>query len=165
MPEEEADFLAFLDSTGTVVAYPDHWVKTEAEAEPSLIRSHLAEYNPAQVDLGLEPHTKDVIIENQVKDHERFFYITSIRSCVIGYSRPRFRNGNQLGKSNLAAYLDAYEDNIRQAKPDWFQSWVKQVISWAKKRAKKKCIHQRFYYPATPLVLKLVEEKQIEVVH
>jgi hypothetical protein len=56
-------------------------------------------------------------------------------------------------------------DNIRQPKPKWFLSWVKQVFTWARKYAKKKCIHQEFYYPATPLVLKLVEEKQIEVVH
>jgi hypothetical protein len=165
MPEEEAEFLDFLDSTGTVVAYHEHRVKTEAEITPFPVRSYLAENNPAGVVLGLGPHTADVIINCLEKDKEKFFGVDLMKSCLIGYSRPRFRNGNQLGKSNLAAYLDFLKDGALQPKPDWFLSWVKQVISWAKKRAKKKCVHQGFYYPTTPLVLKLVEEKQIEAVH
>jgi hypothetical protein len=165
MPEEEEAFLDFLEGTGAIVAYPDHWVRSEVEVSPSPLRSYLAAHDPVQLDLGLEAHVEDVTIENQWKSDEQFFYLSTIRSCLIGYSRPCFRNGNQLGQSNLAAYLDFLKDGALQLKPDWFQSWVKQVFTWAKKHAKKKCAHQGFSYPATPLVLKLVEEKQIEVVH
>ncbi|VTS04882.1 hypothetical protein [Tuwongella immobilis] len=164
MPEEEVALLDFLDSTGAVVAYPAHWVKTLEEASPCPVRSYLAEHNPDQVDLGLGTHDADVTIESQEKGREQFFYVTSMQSCLIGYSRPRFRSCNQLGQSNLAAYLDVCKESVLHAKPDWFQSWVKQVFSWAKKRAKKKHVLRGFGYPATPLVLKAIEEKHIEAV-
>lgn len=165
MPEEELAFLDFLDSTGVIVAYPDHWVKTEAEALPTPVRAYLAAHNPSQVFLGLDSGQLDVVVEPKIEGEEKFLSVGLIPSCLIAYSRPCFRSAYHLGKSNLAAYLETYKEGVKHAKPEWFHSWAKQVFSWAKKHAKKKCVHQGFSYPATPLVLKLVEEKRIEAVH
>ncbi len=163
MPEEEAEFLDFLDTTGTVVAYPNHWVRTKVEAAPSPLRSYLAEHNPNLLKLGLGQHSGEELIKSM--DQEQFFGFDLMDACLIAYTRPRFRIGNQLGKSNLAAYLDVSTDNALHPKPKWFQLWVKQVFTWAKKHAQKKCVHQHFSYPATQLVLKLAEEGKIEPTH
>jgi hypothetical protein len=165
MLEEEVEFIDFLETTGTVIAYPDHWVRTEAEVSPQSLRTYLTQHNPLQVLLGLESGKADVVVGNRVQGEEQFFDVDLMSSCLVGYRRPRIRPVNQLGKSNLATYLDFYKGDSPQRKPDWFQDWVKQVFSWAKKRANRKCVHQEFAYPATPLVEKLVEEGQIEVVH
>jgi hypothetical protein len=163
MPEEEAAFLDFLESTGVVVAYPDHWARAEAEASARPLRAYLAESNPGQVLLGLETGKADVVIGTKTKEEDQFYHVELMSSCLIGYRRPRFGNDNLIEQSALAAYLDFFKDHARRAKPEWFRAWVRRVFGWAKRHANQKCVHQGFSYPATPLVRKLVEENVIEI--
>lgn len=158
LPEEEDKFLDFLDSTGIVVAYPDHWVKTRQEADPQPIRPYLAKNDPLTCLLGLDSYKAATGVEIMSQGDEQFFSVPMMDACLIGYSRPRFREGNHLGKSNLAAYLQ-YSDGSK--KPDWFRKWTNQVFRWAKKSAADKQKYHGYFYPATQRVVEEVDKQQI----
>lgn len=158
LPEEEAEFLDFLDSTGIVVAYPNHGVKTPQEADPQPIRVFWAKNAPLRCMLGLDSNKASTVLEFKSQGDEQFYSVSLMNSCVIGYSRPNFRNGNHLGQSNLAAYLQ-YSDGSK--KPDWFWKWTNQVFRWAKKKAADKQEYHGYFYPATQRVVEEVHKKRI----
>jgi hypothetical protein len=162
-PDEETEFLDFLDTTGVVVAYPSHWVQTGTEVLPLPVRAFLLEKQPRQVLLGLERADADAIISPQVDGTRPYLSVDFMSSCLIAYSRAHFEPDGRLGKANLSTYLDFLAGTEIKRKPVWFQSWVKKVFTWARKHANKKCVLHGFEYPATPLVKKLVEEKRIEL--
>jgi len=163
MPDEEPELIEFMGTTGPVVSYPGHWVRTLVEAKPIRIDRFLIQYNSGPALLGQAAHSTEVIIEPAEKDNQQFFSVNLMNSCLIGYNRSQLRGGNRLVQSNLCAYLTIYKNHVECPKPEWFQSWVKRIISWARKRAKAKCTLQGFPYPATPLVAKLAKEREIEL--
>jgi hypothetical protein len=161
LPEEEEEFLDFLLSTGVVVAYPNHWVMTSEETEPQPLRRCLAQSNPKQCLLGLDSDAAHVVVGAKSQENEHFLSVDVLASCLIGYSRPQFRGECKLGQSNLSASL---QYPSAEEKPDWFQSWVKNVFAWIKKRASKKYKHQGYSYPATHLAVQRAEEGRVELV-
>jgi len=74
-----------------------------------------------------------------------------MRSCLIAYNRPLFRNGNELGQSNICAdwrYLE--EDQARVlAKDEDFVKWGKKVFTWVRKATLEEHELNGFPYRAT----------------
>ena len=74
-----------------------------------------------------------------------------MRSCLIAYQRPIFRNGNVLGQSNICAdwrYLE--EDQARLlAKDEDFVKWGKKVFAWVRKATLEEHELNGFPYRAT----------------
>jgi hypothetical protein len=163
LPEEEGDFLDYLESTGPVVACPNHWVSTEAEASPADLRPYLAKYDPDTVKLGLSSHLEEVVIQKITeKDKPVMFSTDLMTSSLVGYTRGRITGAGQLERTILAAYLDLPEEG-GTLKPAWFRRWVKKIFAWVKRRASGTCTLRGFAYPATPQVLKLLDDRKIQL--
>src|SRR5438128_869348 len=154
LPEDEHDFLDFLSSTGEVVAMPDHWVKTKEELEPKPVRSFIREQDPAQLLFGLRHHATQAIIKPEQKNGERWFSVSDMKSCLIGYARGRLRDKNMLGQSNLHAYWDYVDDSTMtlQIKDPEFIKWGKAVLAWIRKVTAERIECHGHQYRATERV-------------
>lgn len=136
LPDEEEVFLRYLESTGIVVAMPDHWVKNKEELFPQPIRKFIAEHNPDQLLFGLEQQLTNLSFEPREHAGERgFMYPDTMKISVLVYSRPKYRDKGKLGESNLAAYwtcLDESRTSIIDKDPE-FVKWGKKVLAWARR--------------------------------
>jgi hypothetical protein len=150
VPDEEQDFLCFLQSTGSVVALPSHAVKTKAELKPERLKDFIEKHDPLQLEFGLPHLLSEADIEQQQFGQELLYKVATMRPCLIGYNRPKFWAG-ELGRSNLSAYWDysnREKSKLIQKSPE-FVKWAKTVFSWARKRACERIALRGCEYPAT----------------
>jgi len=73
--EDEKDFLAYLTTTGNIVAMPDHWVRTKAELAPRPILQYVHEGGLDQFVFGLEHHALAADIEPQEKEGQKYLTV------------------------------------------------------------------------------------------
>jgi hypothetical protein len=165
LPEDEKDFLAFLLTTGNIVAVPSHWVKKREEITPQPIVSYIEKHDPIQLAFGLERYALQAV-EAQVFEGEVLFGVTIMTACLIGYSRGRFRDGNKLTQSNLVAYWDYPSADSTEliAKDPEFVTWAKKVFSWVRKFAPRQVEYNGRPCRATRRVKDAVQKGQIELV-
>jgi hypothetical protein len=166
LPEDEKEFLDFLLTTGKVVAMPDHWVKTTEELAPQSIDRFIQQHNPDQLKFGLERHPLQASVEAREFEGEVLFGVPVMKACVIGYSRGRLRDGNNLTQSNLAAYWDyPNEDATRMVEKDaQFINWAKRVFAWVRKATSERLDCHNHPYRATKRVKNAMQRGQLEVV-
>jgi hypothetical protein len=146
LPEEEAAFIEYLQTTGNVLALPSRWVKTREELSPQPIRAYLETHDPPQISFGLEQHLKDISPEPRIYEGESgFMQPSEMEFCLIGYNRPRFRRNTELGQSNLAAYWQRLDPEARilVEKPPEFVRWGKAVFAWLRRHTPE--WHQKWY--------------------
>jgi hypothetical protein len=165
LPDEEKEFLDFLESTGHVVAIPVHWVKDRADLSPQPIRNFIEKHDPDRLYFGLESQLADVDIQPSEYEGEWGYKGPSgADACLIGYDRPKFRSGTKLVQSNLAAYwtcLDETQSTMVDKTED-FVRWGKKVFGWVRKHTPE--WHGNKGYRATKRVKDSIEEGSIEVV-
>jgi hypothetical protein len=151
LQEDEEDFLAYLTTTGNIVAMPDHWVKTKIELVPRPILDYVHENDPNQFVFGLEHHALAVEIEPREKDGENYLALASMSPCLIMYRRGRLRDGNRLGQSNLAAYWNYPDKDARilVTKDEDFIKWAKRTFAWVRRYTPERIECNRYPYRAT----------------
>ena len=165
MPQDESDFLAFLLSTGNVMAVREQ-AETKAELEPRPFLEYIREVNPNQVFLGLEQYARTASLGIRMVDGNQQFSIASMSACLISYSRGRIRDGDKLTQSNMAAYWDyPNEDTTAMVEKDHeFVKWGKAVFSWVHKSTPVRLRCNSSSYPATRRVRDAVEAGSLELV-
>lgn len=138
-PEEETDFLRFLEGTGYVVALPFDEKKDPQELTSLPIVDFLSQSNPSDLFFALEEHARKLVItsfEKTVDEQSiQVFRVSSIESCVIDYERCQLTNYRKLTPVNFCAYWD-YPDmqlNKMIKKPPEFVAWGKKVMRWIHK--------------------------------
>ena len=163
LPEEEQLFLTYLESTGTVLALPDHWVKKKEDLSPRPIRAFIADHDPDQLLFGLEEHLAQIPVERwEYEGQWGYQGPSAMDSCLIAYHRPKFRDEKKLGQSNLAAYwtsLDESQSAIIDKDPE-FVRWGKRVFAWVRRHTPEQ--HQR--YRTTKRAKEVVENGVVELV-
>lgn len=149
--EDEDDFLAYLATTGNVVAIPDRWVKAREELAPRPIVEYVRQDDPNQFVFGLEDHALAAEIVPQAKDGEEYFTLAYMSPCLIMYRRGRMRDGNKLGQSTIAAYWTYLDSEGRTvlAKDAAFVKWAKKVFAWVRRHTPDRIECNRYPYRAT----------------
>jgi hypothetical protein len=149
--EDEKDFLAYLTTTGNIVAMPDCRVKARAELAPRPISQYVRHVDPNQFAFGLEHHALAADIEPLEKEGETYLTVAYMSPCLISYRRGRMRDGNKLGQSNLAAYWTYPDKEARTllTKDEHFIKWAKKVFAWVRKHTPEQIECNRYPYRAT----------------
>lgn len=148
LPEDEREFLEYLESTGQIVAFPPEGVLTAAEVQPESIRSFIESRDPSGLEFG-PMELQEVPVPMQIGE-ERRFMVTAMRHCVIGYRRGRLYDGT-ITQSNLCAYSSYLADDCSHmvSKRPEFLSWSKKVLRWVRKRTTDKVECNGYSYRAT----------------
>lgn len=164
--EDEEDFLAYLATTGNVVAMPDRWVKAKEELAPQPIVEYVRRNDPNRFVFGLEHHALAATIGPQEKDGEEYLALAYMSPCLIMYRKGRMRDGNKLGQSNIAAYWTYPDDEARTllAKDAAFVMWARRVFAWVRRHTPNRIECNRFSYRATGRAKHAVDLGLIEAV-
>jgi hypothetical protein len=165
LPEEEAHFLNYL-SKWEIYAYPPDAFPSISDVKPSPIQMLIKEQNPSQLDFGLKQFlsVKD-IGDRHLLGGGHAYGSSLMQAHAIGYRRPCFRVGGELGKCNLAAYWkypNAEKTGFIEKNPE-FVKWAKKVFAWGRKWACEKVMLNGYPYSATPKVKELVEQNKLTV--
>ncbi|HVU33810.1 MAG TPA: hypothetical protein VHE61_10270 [Opitutaceae bacterium] len=132
-PDEEQEFIDFLETTGDIVAYTVEWKAKPDDIRPTDLRRIIESANPAQLMVGLR--TGYTLVEKHVFDDRVKFNVTAHRSALLIYQRGRLL-GRQLGQSNLAAYYGVAERPSDEDRS--FHEWCRKVYRWVKERTPQK---------------------------
>src|SRR5260370_41031597 len=103
LPDDDKDFLDFVQTTGTVLALPDRWVKRKEELALQPMVSYFQLHDRGQ--FSLEKHVLQISIDEHETSDGLRFGVPVMEPCVIAYERGRFLNG-KLTLPNLSAYWD-----------------------------------------------------------
>ncbi len=163
-PEEEQQFIEFLNGTGCVVAFPSGPVETESELVPQPLNDYISRYDPDQLLFGLEDFAEKRIVKQVEFEGQPRFCVTSMDSCLVGYRRGNFRDGNKLGQFNLAAYWTRLSDDGKSLvnKDRTFKKWAEKVFSWVREATPE--WHQFKTYRVTRRVKEALLKGEIEII-
>ena len=128
-PEEEYEFIQFLQSTGPIIAFAAEWKETKVAVAPQKLEDFLQAINPSQLMIAQE--NAYVIVETHGFSGRVRYNITAEQSAVITYRRGRLV-GDKLGQSNLAFY-SAVSERPKKA-DELLQLWGKKVFRWVRDR-------------------------------
>ena len=128
-PSDEDDFLEFLGTTGSVVAYSIEWKESPEAVQPIDLFTFVSGSHPSQLMIGLaDGYT---VVEKHVFSGRIRYNVTPDQSAVIVYRRG-LTSEAKLGRSNLAAY---YDISSRSGAADRsFHDWCTKVFGWVRKR-------------------------------
>jgi len=155
VPDDESEFLAFLEGTGLVKAVPASWTETSEELAPERIRSFIERHDLAQLLFG-KGELQDEIISQRFGD-KLLFGVPEIKSCVIGYGRGKLHHGT-VTQSNLSVHWEYAGDDASRliSKKDDFVKWSRRVVNWVRKMTNEKVECNGFSYRATRRVKEAV---------
>ena len=132
LPEEEDDFLRFLERDTRVVALPlEAPDRVAATAPRELIESE----NPARVFLTLRPYLESVRYVSYQTNGRALLGIDAMSSPVLSYSRCLFRRDNELGQGNISFHGQCLvvDGGGLVPKPAELVSWAKRVVARVRK--------------------------------
>jgi hypothetical protein len=166
LQEDEEDFFAYLTATGSIVAMPDHWVRTKEELRPRPILPYVRQDDPSQIVFGLEQYALAADIEPMQKDGENYLALAYMSPCLVSYRRGQTRDGNKLGQSNLAAYWTFPDKEARTllSKDEDFIKWAKKVFAWARRYTPEQIVCNQYPYRATKRAKNVADTGMIEAV-
>jgi hypothetical protein len=138
LPEEEADFLAYLAKTGELWARAVNDDPTQPSYKPPAVAEFLAS-NAGQtagngvvdVYIGFMPDVLNPVLSQGA---ERT-HIDIFASCLIGYRRGEYYVSGELAQSNLYFYRGSFRDGEFIVKPEAFLRWASKILRWARRRA------------------------------
>jgi hypothetical protein len=133
-PEEEEDFIRFLQSSGPVVGVPKGKVKDKSQLNPAPVADLLAR-NPPSVLLGLPNLLREWPI--RVYHDERGESYAVLFTCVpvLTYRRGQLLAPNQLTASHISGdWTVPSEDKSKVVdQPEEFIKWGRKVLAWVRK--------------------------------
>jgi hypothetical protein len=165
LPEDEKDFLSFLQGTGNVLALPDRWVSSREELAPRPIPAFVDQYDPNQLLFGLDSHVTTLRIEEHRVDGAPRFALPHMEPCVIAYGRGRLCDG-KLAQSNLSAYW-SYPSRVGLGlvkKDPEFVAWARHVMGWVRRATPKRLICNGYPYRATSRAANEVAGGRVQLV-
>ena len=131
-PDEEDDFVRFLESTGPVVAFAFEKLRTSAELEPRPMRQLLETTEPEDVLIGLADWTDAVRVHEFEDDDGPYYMMHPSDSPLLEYRRGRVDASGALTSSKLVGQWRAVDPsgNRLVGKRDDFVGWGKKVMRW-----------------------------------
>lgn len=134
LPEEEENFIEFLEKDERVVAFPAESRKPVSELSLE-VPSRLTRGDEPLILLALKPHVSQIKSVEYTQDGSKLFGIDATNSPVIMYERGAFREPGKLGQSVIAAHLEALTEDGKglRRKPDEFCKWAQSVAKWVRR--------------------------------
>jgi hypothetical protein len=162
LPEDEREFLNYLDGTGQIVAMPHSWVRTPAEMAPEDIESFITRLDPSQLYFG--PAELQDEIEAKRFGDEILFGVPAMKASVFHYARGRVRGG-ELALSSLSVYSQYPSDDEARlvSKGDDFIKWSRRILNWVRRKASEKIEYNSYPYRATRRVKNAVSDGALRV--
>jgi hypothetical protein len=151
LPEEEAAFMEFLESSGDVVAIP--WEKV---SDPSLLRPRALSEAISQdlnaILIGLRDTIQNPSINTFHDDGKESYAILARDLPMLIYHRGKWRDVNKLGSSNLSGEWTTISPDTGRTvdHPEEFVKWGKKVMQWVRKQTP--LWHEYKTYRITPRV-------------
>ena len=166
-PDEEEEFLDFLDKTGRVTAIPYKKFHSLEEIVPQSLRQIIKDSDSNLAShallIGLDRWMDQIRVDPCIHNGENILAISYIHSPLIVYGRGEFRESKKLGMSNLCAHRSYYNDEKKLVhKPNDFVKWSKKVFDWVRKATPE--FHQYRTYRLTPRVAEAIRNNLIEIV-
>jgi hypothetical protein len=163
LPEEEQDFLAFLDKSGGAVAIPFERFRRKEDMVFQPISELLESENPDAVLFSLQNLADQLRIHAVSDDLGTYYTASPMDSSMIAYERGKLSTDRKLGVTSLAAYWKFLNDADNQFadKPAEFVSWGKRVFRWLRRTAPIR--HESDARPCTEKVAKAIERRLILV--
>ena len=155
LPEESAEFIAYLQTTGDVWARAVNDDPRRPQYEPLPIAEFLdrfadaitaydvaAVYLAFREDIGNPAILSHELMENGVKVQRDT--IDPMGSPFVRYDRGGFRSENELAESNLCFYPGTYKDATWSPNPPGFMKWGKKVLDWMRRHTPSSVpVHRR----------------------
>ena len=137
LPEEEQDFLAFLDKRGGAVAVPFESFRRKESIAFRPIRELLESDDPDAVLFCPKEFSGQLRIHEFSDDLGIYFTASPMDSPVIAYRRGKLRTERELGITSFAAYWKFVNDAGDRwlDKPEEFVFWGKRVFRWLRRTA------------------------------
>jgi len=152
LPEEEAEFIDFLTSTGEVTWVPWQKVRDRALLEPQPLETLTTE-DPDSVLIGLRDTLGEIPVNTL---EEGSFAVVATEVPMLIYQRGKWRGPNKLGSSNLSGeWIVLTRDGRRIDQPEKFVKWGKKVLQWVRRQTP--LWHQYERYRITPKVAEAIK--------
>jgi len=166
LQEDEKEFLAYLATTGHIVAVPDHGVQSESELAPLPVDEYIRESGRNRFLIGLEHHALTAELEQKKQDGARHFALAYGIPCLLTYDRGGMRDGNKLGQSHLVAdwTYPAKDFQTRLTKSHDFIKWGKKVFAWLRRHTPEQIECNNYTYRATRRAKHAADTGTIEAV-
>lgn len=149
LPEEEAEFLEFLASTGDVWARAVNDDAAKPTYTPAPVGTFLQQHGAALLNngtlhvwIGFRP---DVLKPQKSKINEKMV-VDPFPAYLVGYTRGEYYPGGELAQSNLYFYRGSFEGEEFVKKPETFLRWGAKVLAWVKKRTPEEVTVHRCNY-------------------
>jgi hypothetical protein len=157
LPEEEADFLAYLRTAGEVWARAVHDDAVMPQFEPlpvtEFLQQHAAaikQYDVVDVYLGqrndiLQPKPKLLEINEGGTNIQKQF-LHSNANPFVRYKRGEYRAANVLSSSNLGFPSTWFDGQLSHKHPRPFIKWATNILNWMRRRTPESIpVHQCNY--------------------
>jgi hypothetical protein len=163
-PDEEADFINYLESTGEVVAYLRDDFENVEEIKHSPLRQVIECDTVRNVCLCLKEQAERIVVAplHPIDNKPRFGIYTS-QSEVLGYDRVYYKDSNVLCLGHLHAYWAFVNDEASGYvnKDPAFVKWGKRVFQWIRRKTPE--WHQYKSYRATKRVKESVDMGSLQL--
>jgi len=137
LPEEEENFLKYVEGSGKILAVPSLPMRSREDLRPLPFHEFIHRFDPDVVYFGLEEHANLIVVSPYLDEQGEFVTVNNMRSPLVHYRRPRWRDPKRLTMSNLVAYW-SYPDEKKTAmldQPREFVKWAKKIYQQVRKIA------------------------------
>jgi hypothetical protein len=162
-PDEEASFLDFLDTTGSILALPFERLADSKLATPKPLREFILLQDPTQLFLTPSSLEPEVVVSRFMLNESEVFRVDDMNSPVLGYQRARTDAAGVLHMGNLYGYWDYPSEDasgMLMKSPEFVQ-WGKAVVSKVRRMTPK--WHQYKNYRASDRVKEALLSGSLQV--
>ena len=159
LPDEEGQFLDYLEKTGDIQACVHGSVSRRDGLRPRPLRDLLQTDEFEDILFGPQEFMAQSWIDSVVHEGRTLYSRSYRQGPLICYTRGGFRTPQQLAQSNLCFVSSCWVSDganpdldHSQPQPPEFLAWAKNVLSWVRRHTQP-----HGYYRATPRVLAEVE--------
>lgn len=133
-PEEEEEFVRFLESSGPVVGVPKGKVQDRSKLTLLPLNELLAQ-DPSSVLIGIRGVLKDLPIRAYPDENGESYGVLFTHVPVLTYRRGRLLAPNQLGASHISGDWTVLSEDKKSVldQPEEFVKWGKTVLGWVRK--------------------------------
>jgi hypothetical protein len=136
LPDDEAEFLSFVENEGRVIALPLELSAPVTEDLAYSPKQLIGRDQSARMFLVLRSHLQQLEYVPYDKDGVTLFGIGAINSPVVSYKRSVLRESKTLSQASVSFYSDRLSADQKSlvAKQTEFTAWATSIVSSVRKK-------------------------------